>query len=80
MFEVIFVTLLVTIALGGTIESKWGSRNYKEDYYISYTDHDGNTEEALLSNPGDHKFKVGDKIRIKFLPDRPEYHVLVEIL
>lgn len=38
------------------------------------------TVEALLSNPGDHIFQVGDRLRIKYLPDRKDYPVLVKIL
>lgn len=32
----------------------------------------------MLTNPGDHKFKVGDKLRIKYLPERPDYPVWVK--
>jgi hypothetical protein len=48
------------------------------DYYITYTDQEGKTVEAMLSNPGDHKFKEGDRLRIKYLPDKQEYPVMVE--
>jgi hypothetical protein len=34
----------------------------------------------MLSNPGDHTFKVGDRMRIKYMPDREEYPVMVKIL
>ena len=51
-----------------------------EDYYITYTDQQGQATESLLSNPGSHTFKEGDRIRIKYLPDRKDYPVLVEIL
>ena len=51
-----------------------------EDYYITYANQKGQTVEALLSNPGDHKFKEGDKIRIKYLPNRQDYPVLAKIL
>ena len=50
-----------------------------EDYYITYTNQEGQAVEALLSNPGNHTFKKGDKITIKYLPDRQEYPVLVKI-
>lgn len=51
-----------------------------EDYYITYTNLDGQTVEALLSNPGSHRFKAGDRISIKYLPGREDYPVLVKIL
>ena len=51
-----------------------------EDYYITYTNKEGRAVEALLSNPGSHKFKEGDKIRIKSLVNRQDYPVLVKIL
>ena len=49
-----------------------------EEYYITYVDQEGRAVEALLSNPGDHTFKEGDKVKIKYLPDKPEYPVLLE--
>ena len=48
------------------------------DYYITYTNQEGKTVEAMLSNPGDHKFEEGDRLRIKYLPDKQEYPVMVE--
>lgn len=39
----------------------WVQNDVMEEYYITYTDHDGRTVEAMLSNPGDHTFKVGDR-------------------
>ena len=56
------------------------SDSIAEDYYITYADQGGQNVEALLSNPGRHKFKDGDNIRIKYLSDRQDYPVLVEIL
>ena len=64
----------------GGIGDAWSPDSVTEEYYITYTDHDGRTVEAMLSNPGDHTFKVGDRMRIKYLPDREEYPVMVKIL
>lgn len=63
----------------GGIEA-WEHGSVTKDYYITFTNHKGQTVEALLSNPGDHEFKKGDRIRIKYLPDRQDYPVLVKIL
>ena len=58
----------------------WVQNDVTEEYYITYTDHNGRTVEAMLSNPGDHTFKVGDRMKIKYMPDREEYPVMVKIL
>ena len=62
---------------GGGAEEPW-TPSITEDYYITYTNQEGKTVEAMLSNPGDHKFEVGDRLRIKYLPDKQEYPVMVE--
>ena len=62
---------------GGGDEETW-TPSITEDYYITYTDQEGKTVEAMLSNPGDHKFEEGDRLRIKYLPDKQEYPVMVE--
>ena len=64
---------------GGTGET-WAGNSVTEEYYITFTDQEGRAAESLLSNPGKHTFKEGDKVRIKYLPDRPDYPVLVKIL
>ena len=64
---------------GGTGDV-WANDSVTEEYYITYTNQEGQTVEALLSNPGDHSFKEGDKMRIKYLPDRQEYPVMVKLL
>ena len=58
-------------------EEPW-TPSITEDYYITYTNQEGKTVEAMLSNPGDHKFEEGDRLRIKYLPDKQEYPVMVE--
>ena len=65
---------------GGGTGDTWAHDNITEEYYITYVNQEGQTVEALLSNPGDHTFKEGDKLKIKYLPDRLEYPVLVRIL
>ena len=62
---------------GGGDEEPW-TPSITEDYYITYTNQEGKTVEAMLSNPGDHKFEEGDRLRIKYLPDKQEYPVMVE--
>lgn len=73
-----------TDALVSRVElHEWGDiethGSVTEEYYITYTDQDGRATEAMLSNPGSHQFKEGDRIRIKYLPDRKEYPVLVTV-
>ena len=48
-----------------------------EEYDITYTNQQGQTVESTLTNPGNHTFKEGDRIRIKYLPERQDYPVLV---
>lgn len=56
----------------------WASDSVTEEYYITYADMKGQTVEAMLSNPGNRTFQVGDTIKIKYLPEKQEYPVLVE--
>ena len=60
---------------------EWGdleTRNsITEEYYITYRNQEGQAVEALLTNPGNHTFKEGDRIKIKYLPDRQDYPVMV---
>ena len=65
---------------GEGIGDAGSSSNVSEEYYITYTNQEGRAVEALLSNPGDHVFKEGDRIRIKYLPDRQDYPVLVKTM
>ncbi len=44
--------------------------NVTKDYYIIYTNQEGQAVEAMLSNPGDHTFQKGDRLKIKYLPSR----------
>ncbi|MBR4235556.1 MAG: hypothetical protein IKR85_05770 [Clostridia bacterium] len=64
---------------GGTGET-WAGNSVTKEYYITFTNNQGQSVESLLSNPGNHTFTEGDRLRIKYLPDRQEYPVLVEIL
>ena len=64
---------------GGGIGDNWAGNNVTENYYVTFTNQEGQTVEALLSNPGDHSFNV-EKVRVKYLPGREDYPVLVKIL
>ena len=44
---------------------------------LNYRNQEGQAVEAMLTNPGNHTFKEGDKIKIKYLPDRQDYPVMV---
>ena len=41
------------------------------NYYVRYTSAEGESHEALITNPGFKKLKVGECIRIKYLPQKP---------
>ena len=47
------------------------------DIYVKYCDVNGNSQEAKISNQGFKSFEVGDKLLIKYLPEKP--HVAVWI-
>ena len=64
----------------GGIGDAWSPDSVTEEYYITYTNQEGQNVEAMLTNPGNHTFKKGDKIKIKYLPDKQDYPVLVKIL
>ena len=49
------------------------------DHFITYVNEDGQTIEALLSNP-QGSLEVGDKMKIRYLPDRQDYPVMIERL
>ncbi len=62
-----------------SLDHEFGHDSVTEEYYITYRNLEGQNVEAMLTNPGDYKFQVGDRMKIKYLPDRQEYPVLVEI-
>lgn len=64
---------------GGTGDL-WAADSFTEEYYITYTNRDGQMVEAMLTNPGNRSFVVGDRMKIKYLPDRQEYPVMIEVL
>ena len=88
MFEIIFLVVLAAFAIGGiwayVVSKKVKEEGIETDAVVSrielheYTNQEGKTVEAMLSNPGDHKFEEGDRLRIKYLPDKQEYPVMVE--
>ena len=48
------------------------------DYYVLYTDTEGKQQEAKLSNPGWKGYSVGDRITIKYLPEKPYQAVWIK--
>ena len=50
--------------------------DYTYEYYVKYTDQNGNQVEAKLSNPRTLS-KVGDQLKIKYLPEKPKVAVRV---
>ena len=78
MFEIIFLVVLAAFAIGGiwayVVSKKVKEEGIETDAVVSRIE----LHEAMLSNPGDHKFEEGDRLRIKYLPDKQEYPVMVE--
>ena len=46
-------------------------------YYVTFTTQDGQSVEAKLGNPPS-KIKVGDELRIKYLPNKPKMVIAVK--
>lgn len=64
-----------------------GDTTTTETYYVTYVNQEGKTVEALLGNPSInieifgkryHSMKEGDKLHVKYLPEKPEYVVSVK--
>ncbi len=51
-----------------------------KNYYISYTNQAGEQVEALLGDQRVDGLPIGSELKIKYLPDRQEYPVLIDIL
>ena len=64
---------------GNTTEA-WEHSNVSEEYYITYTDQDGQSVEAMLIDHGSRTFQIGDRVRIKYLPDRKDYPIFISTL
>ena len=51
--------------------------DYKYTHYVTYRNPNGETVEAKLDHaPG--RTRVGDSVRIKYLPEKPNFAVLVK--
>ena len=60
-----------------TTPSSEGGTDFHETYYVTYTSPDRQTVEAKLDNaPG--RTQVGDTVKIKYLPEKPHFAVLVK--
>ena len=64
-----------------------GDTTTTETYYVTYVNQEGQTVEAQLGNPSInieifgkkyHSMKKGDKLHVKYLPEKPEYVVSVK--
>lgn len=54
-----------------------GSVDYSYIYYVKFTAQDGQVVEARLG--GAPRFtRVGDRVRIKYLPEKPKYAILIK--
>lgn len=59
-----------------TADSDGSSVNYY--IYVEYTDATGKVQEAKITNQGFKAFEVGDKLLIKYLPEKPHVAVWVK--
>ncbi len=49
------------------------------DYYVRYTDQGGTMREALLTNTYTHRnLVIGDRLKIKYLPGKEKYAVMLK--
>lgn len=57
--------------------SSEGGADFTEIYYVTYVNQEGQTVEARLdSAPG--RTREGDPVRIKYLPEKPHFAILVK--
>lgn len=50
---------------------------YSYNYYVTYTSPQGQSVEARLDSAPGHT-RVGDSVRIKYLPEKPKFAILVK--
>jgi len=50
---------------------------YYDDYYVRYQDQEGRTTEATISNPKRKGLAPGARIRIRYLPEKPNSVVYI---
>lgn len=50
---------------------------FYEDYYVRYQDREGRTQEAIISNPKRKGLVLGARIRIRYLPEKPNNVVYI---
>ena len=57
--------------------SSEGGADFTEIYYVTYVDQQGKSVEARLNSaPG--RTREGDRVRIKYLPEKPHFAILVK--
>ena len=62
----------------GDVETWTGTEITKEPY-VTFINTEGETVEAMLSNPK-RGLEVGDRLKIKYLPEKQDYPVMIERL
>lgn len=60
----------------GTASSEGGA-DYTDIYCVTFSDQNGQTVEARLNSQPGHT-RVGDSVRIKYLPEKPHFAVIVK--
>jgi len=58
-------------------EDSDGHRDYDYEYYVKYKNQAGQTVEAKLGNPP-RFLAEGARLRIKYLPEKPKYALMVK--
>ena len=69
-------------AIVSRIEENWttsseGGADYTDIYCVTFLDQNGQTVEARLNSQPGHT-RVGDSVRIKYLPEKPHFAVIVK--
>ena len=60
-------------------DSDTGAISTTYTYYVLYKDQNGSEIEARLANPK-NKLKEGSKLKMKYLPTKPKFVLLTEII
>lgn len=71
-------TQAVVTRIEENVQSDSDGISVSYDYYVRYTTADGQTQEALITNPGFKKLERGEQITIKYLPQKPNAAVWIK--
>ena len=54
------------------------AQNTTYHYYVSYTDQEGNQQEAMIVNTLNHSYDVGQHLTIKYLPEKKTQVIVIK--